>query len=132
MWFSPGSTLLTLLVPDPSIRQMSTSGGRMLGLVEVGHLAQESVRRLLPVHFVDPPVLVVVRITKSAGSPGLAIETYASEDVRLKSRACPPTLMFTSVSWMRLVYGALDVPRSQAWKIPLSQPDVVIVFQTCV
>src|SRR5687768_17183227 len=30
---------------------------------------------------------------------------------------------------MRLVYGALDVPRTQAWKMPLSHPDVVIVFQ---
>src|SRR5688572_3836055 len=133
VWSSPGSMLVTVVAPrTPSMPQTRTSGGRMLVLIVVGHFAQESVRRLLPVHFVDPETLVVVRITKSAGSPGLVMSTYASDDARLKSLACPPTLTLTRVSWTRLVYGALDVPRSQAWKIPLSQPDVVTGFQICV
>src|SRR5688572_24833242 len=125
--------LVTVVAPMmPSMPHTRTSGGRMLVFVVVGHFAHESVRRLLPVHFVAPPVAVVVRITKLAASPGLLMSTYASEDARLKSLACPPTLMLTSVSWTRLVYGALEVPRSHAWKMPLSQPDVVIVFQICV
>src|SRR5256885_16994518 len=64
--------------------------------------------------------------------PGLAIESYASDDPRLKSLAWPPTLTFTSASWTRLVYGALEGPRTHAWKMPLSQLEVVIVFHACV
>jgi len=47
--------------------QTRTSGGRMDGSVDVGHFAQESVRRLLPVHFVEPPAAVEERSPLRSG-----------------------------------------------------------------
>src|SRR2546423_11792136 len=110
----PTLTLTNDVAALPLILQTRVSGMPVRGSMFVGHCSQVSLTLFAPPFQDVLPELSRTLTGKSACTPGNPTATIPSVLDRLKSFCWPATVIVTSESCWRELYGAVALPRSHA------------------